>query len=132
MFLRSKVAAVVAGLYFLTFLGASANAYFDGGRFSGLPAVFLTWPFIELFPLTVPDIVAVPTSAVLNAVLIYILIAAFSKLLFFVPIGLLQHDAGDDGFGLLWVLLSVLSGVVGLVLSAKWVRKHYEEESRSD
>jgi len=52
--------------------GASVNAYFDGGRFSGLPAVLLTWPFIELLPLTVPNIVAVPTSAVLNAALIYV------------------------------------------------------------
>jgi hypothetical protein len=81
MFLRSKAAAVVAGLYFLTFLGVSVNAYFDAGRFSGLPAVLLTWPFIQLFPLTVPNIVAVPTSAVLNAVLIYVLIAALSKVL---------------------------------------------------
>jgi len=56
-----------------------------------------------------------------------LMFAVIGGLLLFVPVGLLQHDAGDDGFGLLWVLMSVLSGVVGLVLSAKWVRKHYAE-----
>ena len=30
------------------------------------------------------------------------------------------------------VLLSVLCGVIGFVLSARWVRKHYLEDSRSD
>ena len=49
----------------------------------------------------------------------------------FIPIWLLQHDAGDDGFGLLWILMSVLCGVIGLALSARWVRKHYPDESRS-
>ena len=50
--------------------------------------------------------------------------------LLFIPLGLLQRDGGDDGFGLMWIFLSGLCGVVGLVLSAKWARKHYTEESR--
>jgi len=59
-----------------------------------------------------------------------LLFALVGGVLLFIPVGLFQHDAGDDGFGLMWIVLSALSGVVGLVLSAKWVRKHYPEESR--
>jgi len=55
--------------------------------------------------------------------------AVFGGLLLFAPISLwLQHDAGDDGFGMLWILLSVLSGIVGLFLSARWVRKRYRDD----
>ena len=32
-------------------------------------------------------------------------------------------DAGDDGWGFLWIALSILSGILGLILSAKWSRK---------
>jgi len=57
-----------------------------------------------------------------------LLFAIFGGLLLFAPIGLLlQHDGGDDGFGLLWLLLSALSAILGLFLSAKWVRKHSRE-----
>jgi hypothetical protein len=79
MFLRSKTATVGACIYLLTFLCATVYAYFDRGSFSGLPAVLLTWPLIDFFPLSVPNIVAVPLCAVLNAVLIYVLISVFSK-----------------------------------------------------
>lgn len=58
------------------------------------------------------------------------LFALVGGVLLFIPVGLFQRDGGDDGFGMLWIFLSVLSGVVGLVLSAKWARKHYPEESR--
>jgi hypothetical protein len=34
-------------------------------------------------------------------------------------------DGGDDGWGFLWIALSLLSGVFGLVLSYKWARKRY-------
>jgi hypothetical protein len=62
-----------------------------------------------------------------------LMFALFGGVALFAPIGLLvQHDGGDDGFGLLWLLLSVLSGIVGLFLSAKWVRKHYPEDPPSD
>ena len=46
------------------------------------------------------------------------------------PFGLLQRDGGDDGFALMWIFLSGLCGVVGLVLTAKLARKHYPEELR--
>ena len=59
-----------------------------------------------------------------------LLFALVGGVLLFIPIGLFQHDAGDDGFGMIWVLLSVLSGVVGLVITARWARKRYPEESR--
>ena len=59
-----------------------------------------------------------------------LLFALVGGVLLFIPVGFLQHDAGDDGFGMIWILLSVLSGVVGLVLTAKWVRKRYPEELR--
>ena len=51
--------------------------------------------------------------------------------LLIIPIQLLVQlggghiDAGDDGWGLLWVLLIILSGIVGLILSSKWARKRY-------
>jgi hypothetical protein len=59
-----------------------------------------------------------------------LLFALVGGVLLFIPVGLLQRDGGDDGFGLMWVCLSLLSGVVGLVLSSKWVRKHYPEDLR--
>ncbi|MGB2593028.1 MAG: hypothetical protein WBG02_09010 [Candidatus Acidiferrum sp.] len=34
-------------------------------------------------------------------------------------------DAGDDGWGFLWIALSILSGILGLILSAKWSRKRF-------
>jgi hypothetical protein len=57
------------------------------------------------------------------------LFALVGAVVFSIPIGLLQHDAGDDGFPMMWIFLSLLSGIVGLVLSAKWARRHYPEES---
>lgn len=36
-------------------------------------------------------------------------------------------DGGDDGWGFLWIALSIVSGIAGLVLSAKWARKHFPE-----
>lgn len=54
--------------------------------------------------------------------------AVFGSVLFFLPIGLLQRDGGDDGFGMLWILLSVLSGIVGLILSAMWARRRHSDD----
>jgi hypothetical protein len=54
-----------------------------------------------------------------------VLFALVGGVLLFIPFGLLQRDAGDDGFGLMWIFLSALSGIIGLVLSAKWARKRY-------
>ena len=45
--------------------------------------------------------------------------------LLIIPIQVIAHakDGGDDlGWGLLWILLMILSGIVGFVLTAKWLR----------
>jgi hypothetical protein len=34
-------------------------------------------------------------------------------------------DGGDDGWGFLWLALSILSGILGLIFSAKWARKRF-------
>jgi hypothetical protein len=48
--------------------------------------------------------------------------------LLIVPITLLAHaDGGDDGWGLLWIGLMILSGIAGLIVSAKWARRHISE-----
>lgn len=47
-----------------------------------------------------------------------------------VPIQWVAHtkDSGDDlGWGLLWVILMVASGVVGFLIAAKWARKRYPD-----
>jgi hypothetical protein len=36
-------------------------------------------------------------------------------------------DGGDDGWGFLWLALSILSGIFGLILSAKWARKRFPD-----
>ena len=41
----------------------------------------LTWPWVDYFPMTVPNIVAVPISALLNAALIYFVLAVLVSLL---------------------------------------------------
>lgn len=54
------------------------------------------------------------------------LISAVLGGLLVVPIMLLAHanDGGDDGWGLLWIVLMILSGIAGFALSAKWARAH--------
>jgi hypothetical protein len=81
MFLRSKTALMGAGLYCLTFMSATVYAYFDKSTYSGLPAVLLTWPWVDYFPLSVPNIIAVPLGALLNAALIYFVLAIVTVLL---------------------------------------------------
>lgn len=34
-------------------------------------------------------------------------------------------DGGDDGWGLLWIALSILSGILGLLFCTKWARKRF-------
>ncbi|HXJ04553.1 MAG TPA: hypothetical protein VNH65_05610 [Candidatus Acidoferrum sp.] len=36
-------------------------------------------------------------------------------------------DGGDDGWGFLWLALSILSGILGLVFSAKWAAKRFPD-----
>jgi hypothetical protein len=38
-------------------------------------------------------------------------------------------DAGDDGWGLIWLVLTVLSAIAGFTLSTKWARKRYGDYS---
>jgi hypothetical protein len=57
--------------------------------------------------------------------------AVFGGVLLFLPIGLPLRDGGDDGFGMLWILLSVLFGIVGLFLSSMWSRKHSGDDVNS-
>jgi hypothetical protein len=53
--------------------------------------------------------------------------------LLIIPIQLLVRlsggrvDAGDDGWGLIWIALMALSGIVGVFISAKWARKRYRD-----
>jgi hypothetical protein len=48
--------------------------------------------------------------------------------LLIVPIMLLAHpDGGDDGWGMLWIGLMILSGTAGLIAWAKWARRHINE-----
>jgi hypothetical protein len=48
--------------------------------------------------------------------------------LLIVPITLIAHaDGGDDGWGLLWIGLMILSGIAGLIGWAKWARRHINE-----
>jgi len=48
--------------------------------------------------------------------------------LLILPVTLLAHaDNGDDGWGLLWIGLMILSGIAGLIASAKWARAHINE-----
>ncbi len=66
---------------------------------------------------------------VLLTILGGMIFAVFGGLLLFAPVSIwFQHDGGDDGFGILWILLSVLSGIAGLFLSARWVRKRYRDD----
>jgi drug/metabolite transporter (DMT)-like permease len=58
------------------------------------------------------------------------LFALAGGVLLSIPIGFLQRDGVDDSFALIWIFLSALSDAIGLVLSAKWARKHHPEESR--
>jgi hypothetical protein len=53
---------------------------FDKSMFSR-PAVLLTWPWIDYVPLVIHTNVAVPLCAILNAALIYILLAFLAKLI---------------------------------------------------
>jgi len=59
--------------------------------------------------------------AVLGGLLLILLMQA-------VVVALGGHvDAGDDGWGLLWLILMVLSGVAGAVIFARWARNRYPD-----
>ena len=77
---RSRIAALAAGVYVVAFLLLTALAYFDERTFSSLPAVLLTWPWVDYIPPILPSGIAVPLGAVLNAGFIYGVIAALASL----------------------------------------------------
>jgi hypothetical protein len=77
VFLRSKLAVFGAGLYLLAFICASLYPLFDRRTLSGLFAVMLIWPWIDYLPSGSPYVVGV-ACALLNAIIIYVLLAALS------------------------------------------------------
>lgn len=71
--MRSKVAAIGAGFYFLAFVCVSVYPVFDHRTFSGLIAVLLAWPWIDYLPSG-----WLLLAVALNAVIIYVLLAILS------------------------------------------------------
>jgi hypothetical protein len=69
--MRSRFAAMGAGLYLFAFACASAYPLFDRSTFAGLPAVLLGWPWIDYVPSG-----WLPGAIALNAATIYFLLAA--------------------------------------------------------
>ena len=74
--MRSRFAAIGAIIYLLVFACAAAYPLFDHRTFAGLPAVLLGLPWIDYFPSK-----WFPAAIALNAVIIYLLLAALSFLL---------------------------------------------------
>lgn len=53
------------------------------------------------------------------------LVSAVLGGLLIVPVMLLAHaDGGDDGWGAMWCVLMIVSGVVGFAFTAKWAHQH--------
>ena len=71
----SKLAAGGAALYLLVFASACAYPLFDRRTFAGLPAVLLGLPWIDYLPSE-----WFPAAIALNAVIIYLLLAAAASL----------------------------------------------------
>ena len=64
-----------AAVYLLAFVGAAIYTLFSRETFSGLAAVMLAWPWIDYLPSAWPSLFL---AAALNAVIIYVLLAALS------------------------------------------------------
>jgi len=79
-FLRSKIATIVTGGYLLAFVCAALYPRFDHRTFSGLVAVILALPWIDYLPRNSPNI-AIVGCATLNAIVIYVVIAAIAMVL---------------------------------------------------
>jgi hypothetical protein len=73
--LRSRIAAIGAGFYLLTFVCASLYPLFDRRTFSGLAAVLLALPWIDYLPDAWPSLLL---AVMLNAIAIYAILAALS------------------------------------------------------
>jgi hypothetical protein len=74
--MRSKFAAIGAMIYLVAFACASAYPHFDHSTFAGLPAVLLGLPWIDYLPSE-----WLLGAVVLNALIIYFLLAGVSLLL---------------------------------------------------
>ena len=74
--MRSKFAAIGAILYLVVFACAAAYPLFDHRTFAGLPAVLLGLPWIDYIPSE-----WFLGAIALNALIIYLLLAALSFLL---------------------------------------------------
>jgi MFS family permease len=62
------------------------------------------------------QVFAITLGGIVSALLVGFLVA---------PVMLLVHaDDGGNGWRLLWILLIILSGIVGAALSARWACKH--------
>ena len=74
--MRSRFAAIGAILYLLAFACAAAYPLFDHSTFAGLAAVVLALPWIDYLPSG-----WLPAAVALNALVIYVLLAALSFVL---------------------------------------------------
>lgn len=74
--MRSRFAAIGALIYLVAFACASAYPLFDHSTFAGLPAVLLALPWIDYLPSR-----WLPAAIALNALIIYLVLAAASFLL---------------------------------------------------
>jgi hypothetical protein len=74
--MRSRFAAIGAGLYLLVFACASAYPLFDHRTFAGLPAVLLGLPWIDY----IPSASWLPGAIALHTLIIYLVLAGVSFL----------------------------------------------------
>jgi len=78
VFFRSKMAIIGTGCYILAFVCALMYPQFDHRTFSGLVAVLLALPWIDYLPSGAPFVLLVG-CATLNAIIIYLVLAALSR-----------------------------------------------------
>jgi hypothetical protein len=78
VFLRSKFAAIGASCYVLAFVCALLYPLFDHSTFSGLIAVLLALPWSDYLPSGGPRLILLVGCAALNAIIIYVVLAALS------------------------------------------------------
>ena len=76
--MQSRIGATGAAIYLLLFACAAAYPLFDHGTFSGMAAVLMGLPWIDYFPSSM-----FLGAIALNAILIYLLLAAITALVSF-------------------------------------------------
>jgi hypothetical protein len=74
------MATIGASFYVLAFVCALLYPLFDHRTFSGLVAVLLAWPWIDYLPSGGPFLLLIG-CATLNAIIIYLVLAALSPVL---------------------------------------------------